>query len=272
MAEELTAEEEAKAKELEQGSKVEKTQLEKIGDDVTNLTDMVKSQSGEKEKEDPEKKDEGLDMKLNAEEMAKSITEAKPEDAGKFIKELMIHCNVGIEDIFDEDGERYFPEEFVKSLKESEDETKQLLNGVIEANKAQHERYAKAFDVMMNLTLGMTKSFGGVVSELTEMKKSLVTPDVETETEVDIPSVGEDAAKGPKSQDTDINATIPRYTVETMVTALNKAFYNGETAKYYKYKKTLDRTEDADLFYSRLDNSSNPGERQDAVAIFAYLG
>lgn len=268
MADKLTPEEEAKAKELEQISNADKTQLDKIGDGIADLVDMAKSQTeDDKDKPDPDKK-EGLDMELNAEEMAKSIKET--DDPKKFIKELVGHCEVGLEDIFDETGERYFDDDLIKSLQDSEEETKQILNGLVIANKTQSERFSKAIGVMMNLNLGMVKSLEGLQTEMVEMKKSMTPtiPDANVpEIDDKLPPLGDEAAKDAISADADLSAQGPKFQVDQMLSALHKSFGDRDTGKYYKYKKQLQKFGNADTFYANLERTAH----QDSLTVNNYL-
>lgn len=272
MADELTAEEEAKAKELEKKTNAEKTTLEKIGDDVNGITDMLKSQTVT-EKEPEEKATIDVDT-MTIEDMAKAINDS--DDPEGQIKELIAQCNVGLENLIDTDGERHFDDEMLKSLQDSDEETKMVLNGIILAGKSQADRTAKAIGVMSNLAIGMTKALSAVTVEMTEMKKSFADAPMKEKVElkkddddIDVPEVNA-AASAPKSKDVSHGDLGPAYTDDQMRLALNKSFFNIQPSKYHGYNKMLGKI-GADRLYSELDNSNKPSERDDAVTISTYL-
>lgn len=275
MSDKVKKDVDAAADELNQEAGEEKTKLDQIGEDVANLTDMVKSQTGTDEKKPDEEKPEIDVNEMTIEDMAKAISDS--EDPEGQVKELLSQCNPGLEHLLDENGERHFDDEMLKSLQDSEDERTKVLNGIILAGKAQTERYEKAFGVMANLAVGMTKALSAVTAEMTEMKKSFANAPVkedadlaagEEETVVVPPVNGETSA--PISKDATLDAAGPKYTDSFMLTALNKSFFNTQPDKYYLYSKLLGKV-GADRLYNELDNSNKPSERDDAVAISAYL-
>lgn len=269
MSEELSKDEIAVAKKLQNESAEQNDQLNNIDSRITELLTIAKSGAGveEEKKKAKDKEREHLDMDLTTEDMAKSIKNSS--DPAKMIRELMEYANVGVSDVYDTEGDRVVDDELIKSLQEVDSKTLKVLGASIIAGDAHRDRVLKAFETNMNFCLRMAKSLQQVHEEIKELKdvtKSFARDDGDKS---ELPGTGDDVASSPISADTGNSVHMPRFTHDKMKKALISAFQDTPEKKF-KYLDKLRHLEPDEL-YDSLHNSSIAAERDDSVALSAFL-
>jgi hypothetical protein len=179
--EELTQEEKDKAAELAAKAQTEKSANEKIAENLSAVTDLLKSAVEKKaeEKTEPEKEEidfENMDTHEKAETLAKSFAEDK-EKAIEFIKELTEACGLNPQDMVDGEGNEYINEEMLKSLEDSQAKGERYLAGILYSMQETNSRNAKKDEVIMHTMMNLAKAVIDINSAVTELQKSFAKPE-----------------------------------------------------------------------------------------------
>lgn len=230
MVEELKPEEKTAAGEIDASAAEEKTQLEKIGDTVTGVSDLLKSHVEEQEKAKAEPADQEVPFDIHSvtpEEFAKSMTGTKEEKID-YINRLTDSCDLMPQDMIDEDGGRYFSDEMMKSLEESTTEVQGFMAATMHAMRESNERTAKKDSLMFQIQSDMAKSIEGltkVVGELSEkLEKSVPTTEITpTDGKSPLPNL-DGTATNPISEQVDLGDGKQTLTSETLSKAITAAF------------------------------------------------
>lgn len=229
--EELTDEEKKAAKEIDDKAAGEKTSLEKLGDQIGNVEDLIKSQVAEKEADEEGKKEDEnvIDWeKVTPEELAKSLVDGENKDKAKeFITELVESCNILPQDMYSETGEPYIDENMLKSMEESEEAGQKLMSGILYSMQEANAMNAKKDTFQMQLLVDLAKSIVGIHGEMVEMKKSMSKEEMTVIPGNDdgnaLPDLEGTAAK-PLSQDEGAVDGSPLYNKGAYMFALKKSF------------------------------------------------
>ncbi len=229
-AEELNPEEKTAADEIDASAAEEKTQLEKIGDTVTGVSDLLKSHVEEQEKTEPSEPEAPFDIhSVTPEVFAKSMSGTKEEKID-FINRLTDSCGLMPQDMIDEDGGRYFSDEMMKSLEDATTEDQAFKASIMYAMQEANERTAKKDALMFQTQVDMAKSIEGlakVVGELSEkLEKSVSTTEIvptEDEGKSPLPDL-DGTSTTPVSEQVDLGGEQPMMTSETLSKAITAAF------------------------------------------------
>lgn len=231
MAEELNQEEENAAGEIDASAAEGKTQLEQINENVTGVSDMLKShvEGLEKTEDPPEVSEEPFDIKsVTPEDFAKSIGGTKEEQVD-YIKRLVDSCNLMPQDMIDEDsGEQIFTAEMMKSMENETSTVQGFIAGAMYALQESNERTAAKDSLMFQTLLGMSKSLADLTAVVTEqnekleksMPKTEITPADEGSPLPDL----EDTATTPLSEQVNLDGMNPVMTSEILTKAVKAAF------------------------------------------------
>lgn len=230
MAEKLSQEEKTAADEIDASAAEEKTQLEQINENVTGVSDLLKShvEDFEKEKETPAE-EVPFDIKsVTPEDFAKSMGGTKEEKID-YINRLTDSCGLMPQDMIDEDGGRYFSDDMMKSLEEATTEVQSFMAATMYAMQEANERTAKKDSLMFQTQIDMAKSIEGlakVVSELSEkLEKSVSTTEIVPAGEEKSPLPDLDGTSTtPVSEQVDLGGGQPKMTSETLSKAISLAF------------------------------------------------
>ena len=242
----LTQEEKDKAAELEAEAGKEKTAIEKVGDELGELTSLLKSQV--EKKPDPDdgevEKDEPIDFdNLDPAELAKSFGEDK-EKAKEFIAKLAEESGLNPQDMLDTEGNRYVDEDMLKSLEELEERGSRYLAGIFHAMQENNERSAKVTETTMHTMVALAKSVTDLKGVIESMQKSTTEDkggdgeEGEVEKDTVLPALDAEDPISDLNPESGMKKSIPTGDFED---ALRKSFYNGshgnhaQEAKYHKY-------------------------------------
>jgi hypothetical protein len=236
MSNELSAEEQAAADKLKAEAKEEKTKIEQIGDDLADVTTMLKSVVEKKEEADSEEKKEIDYSAIVPEKLAKSLVESDDkEKTVDFIARLTEGCNLMPQDMIGENGEPFVNAEMMKSLEDATDEGKQFLSGILYSMQEANERTAKVNAVNMQLMSTLVKSLQGLTEGMKEMEKSFVKP-VEKKADVvaELPEFTENTSAEAISEATGDDLGAPTIHRDVAVRAIKKSFKSEDQNEYIK--------------------------------------
>lgn len=230
MENELSPEEKKAADEINASAAEEKTQLEKIGEDVTGVSALLKSHVEEQEKAnaEPAEPEAAFDIhSVSPEDFAKSMTGTKEEKID-YINRLTDSCGLMPQDMIDEDGGRYFSDEMMKSLENATTEVQGFMSATMYAMQEANERTAKKDSLMFQTQIDMAKSIESlakVVGELSEkIEKSIPTTEITPTTEKSpLPDLDGTATK-PVSEQVDLGGKQSKISSEVLSKAVNSAF------------------------------------------------
>lgn len=247
--EELTQEEKDKAAELAAKAQAEKSANEKIAENLSAVTDLLKSAVEKKTVEkEPEKKEidfENMDTHEMSVSLAKSFADDK-EKAVEFIKELTEACGLNPQDMVDGDGNEYIDEEMLKSLEESQTKGEKYLAGILYSMQETNSRNAKKDEVIMHTMMNLAKSVIDINATVTELQKSFAKPEGDK-------SGGEPEKKEGEIQLPTLDAGDPISEIDTaMVKSISKADFmkalkksfpgkHGNTVEQEKYNSYADQ-------------------------------
>ena len=250
MADELTQEEKDKAATLEAASTEEKSQLEQIGDDLTGVSDMLKSHvEGLEKTEDPPAEEEvPFDIKsVTPEDFAKSIGGTKEEKVD-YIKRLVDSCNLMPQDMVEEEnGDQFFTAEMIKSMEGETSAVQGFIAGTMYALQESNERTAAKDSLIFQTLIGMNKSLADLTAVVTEqnekLEKSMPVAEIIPVVEEKSPLPDLDGTStNPVSEQVDLGGGQPMMTPEAMSKAIKAAFpgrYN-DTAELQIQNKYID--------------------------------
>jgi len=225
----MTPEEQA-ALELENDSNKEKSELAKIGEGLEGVQNLLKSQVEKKENPKKEIDFDKLSPEEIAEKMSKSFAGDK-DGAVSFISSFVEHMGVNAQDMFDEEGEPFIPDDMRKSLEESSEKGERLMSALLYSQEESTKRMQKANEVLFSTLSIFGKSISGLVGESTkmnetveEMKKSMVTG---PQSEQEIPDLNGNA-NDPLSQ-IELESGTPKIDYTTSMNVLQKSFPSDGT-------------------------------------------
>jgi len=261
MGAELTQEEKDKAAKLAEEAGKEKSSLDKIGDQLTGVTELLKSHV-EKKVEEQEPETEPIDFsKVDAAEMAKSFG-ADLEKAKDFIKELTEACGVNPQEMFSPDGDRFISDEMLKSLQEAETQSEKYLAGIVYSIQETNERNAVKDAVILQTIATLAKSVSDMHAELQKSMTKENGKEGDTEKDKADPPKGDDELKLPT-----LDASDPLSELDTQ-SNLSKGFVRGDLQKSIKSNFFSKSRNDAAQLkkyyeYSEIINKFDP---EDALA------
>ena len=246
--EELSPEEQEAADKLKAESKTEKTKIDQIGDDLSGVTEMLKSHVEKTEKAEDDgggEEEKPIDYSaINPEELAKSLVESDDkEKTVDFISRLTEGCNLMPQDMIAEDGEPFVSAEMMKSLEEASDEGKKFLSGILYSMQEANERNSKIAAVNMQLMSTLTKSIQDQNGILSVMEKSFTAKTVETKTTdaaTELPEFTEENSNTAKSVDVadETPALVHR---DVGMRAVKKSFISSDPAQYRKQNEYCEK-------------------------------
>ncbi len=244
--EELTADEQAAADKLKAEAKEGKTKIDQIGDDLADVSTMLKSVVDKKEKEtgDEEEKKKEIDYsEIVPEDLAKSLVESDDKEKTiDFISRLTEGCNLMPQDMIGENGEPFVDAEMMKSLEDATDEGKQFMSGILYSMQEANERTAKVNAVNMQLMSTLVKSLQGQTEVMKEMEKSFASKTVEKKADdVDkLPEFTEENAADPASEATGEDQGALTIHRDVAMRAIKKSFVSSDTQEYIKQTEYCD--------------------------------
>ncbi|MCK5606080.1 hypothetical protein KAR91_29545 [Candidatus Pacearchaeota archaeon] len=232
MAEELKPEEKQAADEIDISAAEGKTQLEQINENVTDVSDMLKShvENLEKPENPPAEEETPFDIKsVTPEDFAKSIGGTK-EERVDFIKRLVDSCNLMPQDMIDEDsGDQFFTDEMIKSMEGETSAVQGFMAGTMFAMQEANERTAKKDSLIFQTMLDMSKSIADLAAVVTEQNEKLeksmptTTEIVPSEVENPLPDLDGTSTK-PISEQVDLGGEQSTLTPEVMSKAIKMAW------------------------------------------------
>lgn len=253
MADELTQEEKDAAEKLKSAAENDKSKLDKIGDSVNTMTDLLKSQVAAKEVESKEeKKTEDIDYaSITPEDMAKSF--ADKDQVVDFIKGLCEYADVQPVDMQNEDGAKLISEEMWKSMQEATDDDMGVKSAIMFSMQEAGERNVHIHSTVLHSLVEFGKGMSALTSEISQLNKSLVPPAEKTDAEKEAENIEKipdlDGAAGePKSKHDLTKSTEASSVAGTteLIKAINSEFtgsYDTEAqlkrSKYVSYAQKM---------------------------------
>ena len=205
MTKELTQEEKDAAAKIDGAAENDKSKLDKIGEGVSAMTDLLKSQVENKEKKvEDEKKTEDIDYaSITPEDMAKSF--ADKEQVVDFIKGLCEYADVQPVDMQHEDGSKLITEEMWKSMEEATGDDMSVKSAIMFSMQEAGERDVHIHSTVLHSLVEFGKGMSALTGEIAQLNKSLAPPAEKTDAEKEAEKIAkipdlDDAAGEPKSK------------------------------------------------------------------------